>query len=351
MTFPVFSRHRRLAWIKIFIHGCFLSLWLTACWPAANPNAPYTPGFFYYALDSTSILFEDRSYRLPAPADCVFYALRPAPRGRWLAIEWDCPSGPRVGLFDSANGRIRLAINDQTLDNRLLAWHPDGGSVYLKIGMLSFPQIIRVDVETLKAVELSISAFVYDLAVSPDGKKTLYSLSNGIGFGSETWLGAENAQNPSQLWLEPRHIIALAQFSPDGSHIAYIKMPDSQQAYPAGELWIVNADGSNPMYIAVADAGRGYPPVWAPDGNKIAFVGRTDPADDRSRTLSIYDLQSGIVSVYPAVMVTPPAWSPDGELLTFTVRENDTITVWRYNVITEQKETIAPNACCAGWIR
>lgn len=319
--------------------------------PSANPNAPYTPGFFYYSLDTASLVFDDRSFRLPSPSDCALYAIRPAPRGRWIAVEWDCPSGPRVGLFDSVSGRIRLAIDDQTLDNRLLAWHPDGGSVYLKIGMLSFPQVIRVDVETLRAAELPVAAFVYDVAVSPDGGQVLYSLSNGIGFGSETWLGAENAKNASQLLLEPNHITALAQFSPDGSKIAYIKMPDSQEPFPAGELWIMDSDGGNLFVAAVTDAGRGFPPVWSPDGMKIAFIGRNDPADASSVNLSIYDLATSSIIAYQSALVTHPAWSSDGALVAFSAREGDTIAVWRYDVAARRAEKVVENACCVGWIR
>lgn len=336
--------------VRLFAAWLLLAV-LAACAPAANPNAPYRPGFFYYALDTSSLVFEDRSYRLPAPSDCAFYAIRPAPRGRWIAVEWDCPSGPRVGLFDSSNGRIRLAIDDQTLDNRLLAWHSDGGSVYLKVGMLSFPQVIRVDVETLRAVELPISAFVYDLAVSPDGGQVLYSLSNGIGFGSETWLGAENARNASQLLVAPNHIIALAQFSPDGSKIAYIQMPDSQEAFPAGELRIMDSDGNHSFFVATTDAGRGYPPVWSPDGTKIAFVGRNDPLDSNSRNLSVYDLGLQSLMTDNFSLVTAPAWSPDGALLVFTAREGDRIAVWRYEVTARRAEKIAEGACCAGWMR
>ncbi len=338
----------RIAVYFLLIPAC---LSLSGCVPVASPNTPYTPGFFYYALDTSSLVFEDRSFPLPAPSDCALYAIRPAPRGRWIAIEWDCPSGPRVGLFDSARGRIRLAIDDQTLDNRLLAWHPDGGSVYLKIGMLSFPQVIRVDVETLRATELRVAAFVYDMAVSPDGGQVLYSLSNGIGFGSETWLGAENANNASQLLLAQSHIIALAQFSPDGEQIAYIKMPDSQESFPAGELWIMDSQGGNPFRAAMADAGRGFPPVWSPDGTKIAFVGRNDPSDASSVNLSIFDLQSSSLIVHHSFLATAPAWSPDGVSLAFTAREGDTIAVWRYEVVAQRAEKMVERACCAGWVR
>jgi len=336
----------------------FIGILLSACTFATDPNTPYIPGFFYFSTRDASLVFQNnpkdaprQTFPLPQPADCSLFDIRPAPRGRWIAVEWDCPSGPRVGLLESSSGRMRFALEDQTIDNRLLAWHPDGRSLYLKIGMLSYPQTLRVAVETLKATELPVPGFVYDLTVSPDGAQVLYSLSNGIGFGSETWLGAENAANASQLLLEPQSITALAQFSPDGSQIAYIKMPDSQEQYPAGELWIMNSDGSNARFAAITDAGRGFPPVWSPGGDKIAFVGRNDPADDQALNLSIYDLASASLVTEHYSLITVPVWSPDGAFLTFSARENDTIAVWLYEIGAQKAEIIAQNACCAGWIR
>ncbi len=333
-------------------------MFLSACTFATDPNTPYTPGFFYFSTRDASLVFLNtpkdsprQTFQLPQPADCSLFDIRPAPRGRWIAVEWDCPSGPRVGLLESSSGKLRFALEDQTIDNRLLAWHPDGRSLYLKIGMLSFPQTLRVDVETLKATELPVPGFVYDLTVSPDGAQVLYSLSNGIGFGSETWLGAANAANASQLLLEPQSITALAQFSPDGSQIAYIKMPDSQEQYPAGELWIMNSDGSQAYFAAITDAGRGFPPVWSPGGDKIAFAGRNDPANDKFINLTIYDLTSSSFLIHPSALLTTPVWSPEGAFLTFTARENDTITVWLYEIAAQKAEIIAENACCAGWIR
>lgn len=331
---------------------------LCACAPVSDPNTPYTPGFFYLTNPNASLVFSDtpnatprHEIPLPPVADCSLYAVRPAPLGRWIAVEWDCPSGPQVELLDSVSGKMRFAINDQSIDNRLLAWHPDGQSIYLKIGTLSFPQTLRVEVETGRATELPISAFVYDLAVSPDGQKALYSLSNGIGFGSETWLGGENAQNASQILVEPRHIVALAQFSPDGQQLAYIKMPDSQEMYPPGELWVMASDGSQPRFLAPADAGRGFSPVWSPDGSKIAFVGRNDPVDEKSINVSVYDLSLATLLTTPAAPLTTPVWSPDGGLVAFTAVDGDKMNLWSFDVVANRTALWIEGACCAGWIR
>jgi len=336
----------------------FFFLLFSSCTPTPAVDVPYSPAFFYLTKSPNASLFlldnptaaPRKQFPLQSPTDCSLYALHPAPRGRWIAVEWDCASGPVVELFDTASGKSHFALSDQTIDSRFLAWRPDGYSLYLKIGTLSVPQTLRLDAATGKVKELLVSAFVYDLTVSPDGKRVLYSLSNGIGFGSETWLAGPNGENPSQLLVDAQNIVALAQYSPDGSQIAYIKFPDSQEPAPPGELWVMDSAGFNAHKLATADAGRGFPPAWSPTGDKIAFVGRDVPTDEKSINISIYDMKtSAITSVSPlssAVSSVVPVWSPDG----LSIAWSDKMDIWFYEVSSGKAVKQITGACCAGWI-
>ncbi len=334
----------------------FLLAFLSACSATPAVDAPYTPAFFYVTLSPNASLFlldnpaasPRKQILLNPPADCTLYALRPAPRGRWIAVEWECAFGPTVEMLDTASGESHFVLSDPTIDSRFLAWQPDGRSLYLKIGTLSVPQTLRVDAATGKTTELFLSAFVYDLTASPDGKKVLYSLTKGIGFGSETWLAGPDGQNPSQLLVDAQNIIALAQFSPDGRQIATIKLPDTQEPAPPGELWVMDSAGLNARYLATADAGRGMSPVWSPDGTKIAFIGRDVAADEKSVNLSIYDLTHASLATYAAVSITQPVWSPDGAFIAFS---SDKMDVWFYEISGGQANKQVTGACCAGWIR
>ena len=333
---------------------------LANCQAAATP-APGVPGFFYLTPfgQNPAIQVADsptaptrRSIPLNPPADCTVFALHPAPLGRWIAVEWDCSFGPAVELFDTASGQSHFALSDPTIDSRFLAWQPDGSAIYLKIGTLSVPQTLRVNAETGKALELPISPFAYDLTASPDGKRILYSLTKGIGFGSETWLAGPDGQNPSQLLVDSANIIALATYSPDGSQVATIRFPDNQKETPPGELWVMDAQGFASRKLAEADAGRGFAPVWSPDGSKIAFVGRKPDA----LTLEIYDLKTSKLSMVPSTPGTQPAWAPDGSAITFSDAPqnnpgSDTINVWFYEISSGQVSKLVGGACCAGWIR
>ena len=53
-----------------------------------------------------------------------------------------------------------------------------------------------------------------------------------------------------------------ATWSPDGTRIAFRSQRDGDP-----EIWLMNADGSEPHRLA-----RGLSPAWSPDGSKIAYA-------------------------------------------------------------------------------
>ncbi len=331
-----------------------LFVFLTACAPVSTPSP--APLFTYIRLGDAPALVLTLNpdsgapfgeIPLATPANCGLWSLNPAPVGLRTAVEWECESGPRVQIIDIGAKKAAFLLDDPTVDNRFLAWNPDGKAVYLKAGTLSNPQVLRVEVDSRSVAVLSASPNTYDLTVAPDGT-ILYAFSNGIGFGSEVWqMDGLNGQ-PRRMLSDAENILGLFRFSPDGTHVAYIRLPDSQVDFPAGELWVMAGDGKNAHLAATADAGRGMPPVWSPDGDKIAFVGRNQPAEPATN-LSIYDLSTATLLMLPVSPVMPPVWAADG--LYFTQAENDTMTVWFYETASGKTRKLVSGACCAGWMR
>jgi len=349
-----------------------VSTFLFGCSPKPVSSTSYHPGFLYLAVATKqnnisnniySLVLSERpggeplsSIPVKPPTDCSLFAIRPAPSGRWIAVEWECSFGPTVELFDAAGGASHFVLSDPTIDSRFLAWQPDGKALYLKIGTLSIPQTLRVEAATGKASELPISPFAYDLTTTPDGKKVLYSLSKGIGFGSETWLAGPEGQNPSQLLVDAENITAFAQYSPEGNLIAFIRFPDNQDQTPPGELWVMDSNGLNARRLATADAGRGFSPVWSPDGTMIAFAGRAQAKDPDSLNLSVYDLKREKLTSIPTAPGTQPAWSPNNESISYGSAApmsgpDDRMIVWLYEISSGQVKKLVNEACCSGWIR
>ncbi len=304
-----------------------------------------------------------RSVPLHVSSSCAIWDLRPAPRGRVIAVELDCGNGMTVMILDLDQETTSLPAAQFETDARFLAWMPDSEQAYLKIDTLGDPRVVLVDIRSNRAEELSFPSTLYDLAVMPDGQSVLYATTQGLGFGSELWLAKPDGRPERRLLADPTHIIAYARPSPQGNRIAYILMPDSQIPFTIGQLWVMDADSSDTRFLADVDAGHGFAPVWSPDGKRIAAVVRENPDDSEANTSAwalvsniwVVDVETNRVTAatdFPNALVEAPAWSPDGEALAFNVIGDGTITIWVSNLAegTLQPVDESPFSCCAVYL-
>jgi Tol biopolymer transport system component len=104
-------------------------------------------------------------------------------------------------------------------------------------------------------------------------------------------------------------------WSPDGSKITFMRQDFSDLTQ---QLFIMNADGSNPIGITNDDSTQSGTPAWSPDGSKIAYA----------RVTSDYSAPSAIVVMNAdgsnKTVLTDgssedfyPTWSPDGNKIGF----------------------------------
>jgi hypothetical protein len=134
-------------------------------------------------------------------------------------------------------------------------------------------------------------------AWSPDGKEIAYV-----------------RHSPRQLWLvnadgtDPHQIAAHAwapDWSPDGTKLAY--------GAPHNNVVLANADGSDPQIVT-----SGEDAAWSPDGHELAVEDRGDiwivSADGQSRRLLIHNASA-------------PDWSPDGSRIVYDAGSNFRVTV------------------------
>lgn len=95
------------------------------------------------------------------------------------------------------------------------------------------------------------------------------------------------------------------------------------------ELFLMNADGSNPVNLTgTADIDEMYPHV-SPDGTKISFV--TDVGTGKARRRSVWYMNvdgSGRVKV--ADNAREPCWSPDGKSIAYLKGEFERYTIQDY---------------------
>jgi Tol biopolymer transport system component len=101
-------------------------------------------------------------------------------------------------------------------------------------------------------------------AYSPDGQKIAF-ISGRTGI-NQVWVMNADGSNPVQLTFDPLPKGQVPDWSPDGRRLAY-------QAATAGngDIWVMNADGSAQTRLTT-DPAFEYGPAWSPTGGRIAFV-------------------------------------------------------------------------------
>lgn len=355
----------------ITIHcSLFTAIFLSSCQP--TPPPPLQTALLIYRFDPPAFVEYSTDFQPIAeipfsiPPGCGLNNTFPAPMGKFLALELNCPSGQTVLFLDvtaslpSGSASMTQPITDS--DSHFLAWASDGKAAYLKVDSMGNPRVIRAyPSDTYDPI--GINEFTYDLSARPDSSDFTFTFSRGLGYGSEIHLAQNDGRNTEPLYSDPYNYISFARFSPDGRQIAFIKTPDSQSPFTVGELWVMDSDGSNPRKLADADAGHGYAANWSADGKQIAFVVRENPEDDNANqssealisNIDVVDVESGQLTQVTKLTegrAESPRWSPEGNTLAFQVVINGRMNVSIADVATGEIQSLeTESACCPAWIR
>jgi Tol biopolymer transport system component len=105
------------------------------------------------------------------------------------------------------------------------------------------------------------------------------------------------------------------QLSPDGRQIVYTRRwVDKLNDQWKSSLWIMSVDGTKNRYLL-----DGSDAQWAPDGSRIAYVARGEPAG--SQIFVRWMDAEGAVTQLTRLTESPSAirWSPDGKWISFSM--------------------------------
>jgi Tol biopolymer transport system component len=337
---------------------------LTGCSSATKELS--TTAFYVFRMEPPGLieLSPDnevtREIPVAIPGGCGLGNVYAPPAGSTLAIEFNCEFGQAVVYVNTDSGEIKQPITDS--DSHFMAWTPDGQAAYLKVDIANRPHIVRAPLRG-KARYTPLTELTYDISPKAGSADLFFSFSRGMGQGSEMWYAWDGGRSTKQVLADPQNYLSFARWSPDGSQIAFIKIPDSATPFTVGELWVMNADGSSPRKLADADAGHGYAEAWSPDGSRIALVIRENPNDVEAdqnggalkSNVAIVNVRDGSRSELTRLQdarVEAPVWSPDGNRLAFTVVLNDKMNVYIADSTSGKVEEVLPvAACCPVWIR
>jgi Tol biopolymer transport system component len=182
-----------------------------------------------------------------------------------------------------------------SIDALGIAWSPDGRSIAFNTPT-GISLIARSGGGPRDVIEVPGSANdsrMRTISVSRDGTRLAYSRGGSL---SESRVYVVGTGGGTATELPNGAGNSMPAFSPDGKQLAYVHISKFERPQGSGwpivegELWVVSADGGNPV---IASRLPGWPegPVWSPDGSMIAFLQKRmeteGPADPELRVLTV----------------------------------------------------------------
>ena len=155
---------------------------------------------------------------------------------------------------------------------------------------------------------------------SPDGKQIVFNEYRSPDFLGQLWLMNADGSNQHLLLNDPGFDDEAPSFSPDGSHVIFSRCGPLDGEFPCA-IYRVELDGSGlasitPVRIELTD----FEPAYSPDGSTIA----SDSFGWDGVIAAVHLMNSdgtGIRQLTGAELEGyAPDWSPDGRQLIFTTK-------------------------------
>jgi Tol biopolymer transport system component len=261
-------------------------------------------------------------------------------KSRWLI--------PGVGLLIIivGGGYLSSLENRNAIAN--LIWGTPPPVFSGRIAFVSDTEEIRFfgDIYLMNANEMNLinlTNYDYDYEVdeesptwSPDGKSIAFSTRSPEWnifrpSPSEIYVMNADGTNPINLTNNDYEADAVSPaWSPDGKYIAFSKsiitvrfLEETSYYIPPSDLYVMNADGTNPINLTQSDKADELFPAWSPDGKYIAFSKRSNMSPNDRSPSDIYVMNADGTNPINLTQSDKadelsPAWSPDGKYIAFT---------------------------------
>ena len=300
---------------------------LVALASSATPAAASSPGRLAFAsdvqgnVDVYTVRTDGTGLRRLTSSPVFDACARYSPDGRLIA--WCSGVGAAGGVIEiwamRANGRHKRQLT--RLGGRMTFpdFSPDARTVVFsgRLAGIANGEIYATSVRGDGLTQLTDDPADDSWpAFSPDGSRIAFmSTRSGL---RQLWVMNADGINPIQLTTDPIAKGQLPRWSPDGTRIAY---STDDPAMGQEDIWVINVDGTNPTRLTTTTT-REFGPDWSPDGQELAYVDATDPT---RRTVMIINADgSGARAVSPFGNQFVPSWrSTRNRIITLRTRGPD----------------------------
>jgi Tol biopolymer transport system component/DNA-binding winged helix-turn-helix (wHTH) protein len=267
---------------------------------------------------------ERRQLTSPSPA---YEDFLPAfsPEGRWVAFDRYNPVARQNDIYTvSAGGGTPVRITTIQSDLRGLAWSEHGREIVFASNLMGARRLFRVSANGGSPKWIEAAGFdVY----APSVARSTHRLAFTQGYqdiGIWRAPGAGRMAAPPQRMIESERGSFSPQYSPDGRYIAFISNRNG-----SAELWLANADGSNPRPLTSFGGTGCGSPSWSPDGRRIAFDRRQPGEGTYDIFLIPSDGGTAVQFTRGLTVHHSPSWSHDGNWIYYSSAQSGVREVWR----------------------
>lgn len=158
---------------------------------------------------------------------------------------------------------------------------------------------------------------------SPDGRTIAYTANLAEG-RYELYLMNADGSNPRRLLKQDFAYNWGASWSPDGAQILFASNQSGMS-----QLYVVGLDGENPRQLTFE--GNNFLGDWSPDGKRIAFT--SDRSESGDNEIYVMNADGSQVEQLTDNEVddAAPAWSPDGKYLAYHSYEQGVFNIHLYD--------------------
>jgi Tol biopolymer transport system component len=271
-----------------------------------------------------------------------------APPPGLIAFVSDRDGDREIYIMNAGGWHLTRLTDDPGIDE-YPTWSPNGATLAFESTRDGFTQVYLVNADGSGLRRLTdVSSEHRNARWSPNGTK----LALG-GWDEETYVDYIYVVNADGTGITPVTPTPYPPFwSPDGTKIAFMNYADS--APQLTHLYVVNVDGSGLTQLT-NDTLRDKDPAWSPDGTKIAFVRGPilypgpDDLPDQIWVMNADGTNPVQPVTSPVIGDEHPVWSPDGTLIAFQ-HSNE---VWVMHPNGSGRSRLTPNGLggdvLAGW--
>jgi Tol biopolymer transport system component len=173
----------------------------------------------------------------------------------------------------NADGSERTRLTTDPAEDFDATWSPDGTKIAFRSHRDGNEEVYTMNADGTAQTNLTNNPTSdYSPAWSPDGTRIAFASDRENRSGNDVWIMNADGSDPRRLTTIPG-IQEYPTWSPDGGRIAFACTFGRLQPHGVGdfEICVVNADSTGLTKLTDGPGESGLP-AWSPDGSKIAFV-------------------------------------------------------------------------------